>query len=115
MRMGNLATVGAYAGDNFRHVLLDNAAHESTGGQSTVSSSVSFAAIAAACGYAHAREEVAGDKLESFMRLERGPAMVHMRMRAGVTTDLPRPGVKPVEVRQRLMQHLGITNSWSGS
>lgn len=115
MRMGNIATVGACAGDNFRHVLLDNAAHESTGGQSTVSSSVSFAAIAAACGYAHAREEVKLGALESFLQQARGPAMAHLRIRAGVPPDLPRPAVKPVEVRQRLMQHLGIRNSWSGS
>jgi phosphonopyruvate decarboxylase len=115
MRMGNIATAGAYAGDNFSHVLLDNAAHESTGGQSTVSSAVSFAAIASACGYAHAREEVTLDALESFLRMERGPAMVHMRIRAGVPANLPRPGVKPVEVRQRLMQHLGVTTPWSGS
>jgi len=33
MRMGNLATIGAYAGKNFQHLLLDNEVHESTGGQ----------------------------------------------------------------------------------
>ena len=115
MRMGNLATVGAYAGDNFCHLLLDNAAHESTGGQATVSSSISFAAIAAACGYADAREEVSRDALETFMQNTRGPALMHMRIRTGVPVELPRPGVSPVEVRQRLMQHLGITTPWSGS
>ena len=43
MRMGAFATVGAYAPPNLRHLLLDNAAHDSTGGQATVSPRVSFA------------------------------------------------------------------------
>ena len=51
MRLGALATVGATAPRNFWHLLLDNAAHESTGGQATVSATVAFADVAAACGY----------------------------------------------------------------
>ncbi|MGH8035323.1 MAG: thiamine pyrophosphate-dependent enzyme, partial [Lysobacterales bacterium] len=112
MRMGNFATAGAYAGDNFFHVVLDNSAHESTGGQSTVSASTSFAAVAAACGYADAREEVRREALESFMQQARGPALMHLRIRGGVPAELPRPGLSPVEVRQRLMRHLGISTSW---
>ena len=53
MRMGNFATLGKYAGGNLLHILLDNEAHDSTGAQSTVSDSIDFTAIAAACGYRH--------------------------------------------------------------
>src|SRR6202012_2263206 len=62
MRMGVFATLGAYGPANLTHVLLDNGAHDSTGGQATVSSQVSFAGVAAAGGYASAgeREEAAG-------------------------------------------------------
>ena len=56
MRMGAFATVGAYGPSNLTHLLLDNGAHESTGGQATVSPQVSFAEVAAACGYASALE-----------------------------------------------------------
>jgi len=45
MRLGNMATVGAYAGNNYYHLLLDNHVHESTGGQGTVSSTVNFPAL----------------------------------------------------------------------
>ena len=58
MRMGAFATLGAYGPPNLTHVLLDNGAHESTGGQATVSRGVSFAAVASACGYAAAVEVV---------------------------------------------------------
>ena len=56
MRMGAFATVGAYGPANFRHLLLDNGVHDSTGGQATVSPLVAFAQIAAACGYAQRLE-----------------------------------------------------------
>ena len=51
MRMGNFATIGSYGRNNLAHILLDNGVHESTGSQATVSANVSFADIAAACGY----------------------------------------------------------------
>ncbi|HLF19575.1 MAG TPA: phosphonopyruvate decarboxylase, partial [Bacteroidota bacterium] len=51
MRTGNLATVGFYQPQNLVHILLDNEAHDSTGGQSTVARGVSFAAAAKAFGY----------------------------------------------------------------
>ena len=43
MRMGNFATIGTYASNNFIHILLDNEVHDSTGGQSTVSKNINFA------------------------------------------------------------------------
>jgi phosphonopyruvate decarboxylase len=107
MRMGALATVGAYAPRNLTHLLLDNAAHDSTGGQSTVSPRVSFAGVAAACGYADALEtddvHEIGDWLES-PRLD-GPRFARLLIRAGAPHDLPRPSISPVEVKTRLMQH----------
>jgi phosphonopyruvate decarboxylase len=115
MRMGNFATVGAYAGSNFLHVLLDNAVHESTGGQSTVSSAISFAAVAAACGYADAREEISRDKLENFLLEAQGPGLMQLHIRTGVPEDLPRPSMRPLEVRKRLMQHLGVSAPWAAA
>jgi len=113
MRMGNIPTIGAYAGDNFRHLLLDNAMHESTGGQSTVSSMVRFAEVARACGYQAASGGIAEAAIHDLMRSPVGPALLHLRIRAGVADDLPRPGIRPLEVRRRLMGHLGVTTSWS--
>ena len=49
---GRLRDVGAYGPPNLMHLLLDNGAHDSTGGQATVSPRISFAGVAAACGYA---------------------------------------------------------------
>jgi phosphonopyruvate decarboxylase len=108
MRMGAFATVGAYGPPNLQHLLLDNGVHDSTGGQATVSGHVSFAEIAAACGYASSLEtdDVAriGAWLESSIE---GPRFARLLIRAGTPEGLPRPSVTPVDVKTRLMQHFG--------
>ncbi len=51
MKMGVISTIGHYQPKNLIHIILDNEAYESTGGQATVSGSVDFAQIASACSY----------------------------------------------------------------
>jgi phosphonopyruvate decarboxylase len=113
MRMGNLATIGAYGGENFRHLVLDNGVHDSTGGQSTVSRGVSFAAIARACGYGEAAEALTSAQLQSFLQGQSGPSFLQLKTKPGVPDELPRPDVSPRDVKQRLMHHLGVDVPWS--
>ena len=109
MKLGTLATIGARAPANLVHVILDNGAHESTGGQATVSPNVDFAQVAIGCGY-HAA--VRCDTVDGFERalagaLEApGPALVHVGIRPGTIDDLPRPTVKPPEVARRFKAFL---------
>ncbi|MEK6317102.1 MAG: phosphonopyruvate decarboxylase [Burkholderia gladioli] len=108
MRMGAFATLGAYGPGNLVHLLLDNGAHESTGGQSTVSPCVSFAGVAAACGYASAREGGDLGVIDAlFAEPADGARFASLSIRAGVPDGLPRPTVTPVEVKERLMRHIG--------
>ncbi|MFH0344690.1 MAG: phosphonopyruvate decarboxylase [Chromatiales bacterium] len=109
MRMGNLATIGAYGGPNLIHIVLDNEAHDSTGAQATVSAGVSFAKIAQACGYG---ASFAGDHCDVIEALfdavpEGKPLFCHIKIRTGTLPDLPRPAVAPSEVVRRLMSHIG--------
>lgn len=109
MRLGAFATLGAYGPPNLMHLLLDNGVHDSTGGQATVSGTVSFASIAAACGYASAREtdrlETIGPWLDS-APLD-GPRFLRLLTRPGSPADLPRPSHTPIDVKTRLMHHFG--------
>jgi len=105
MRMGNLATAGAYGAGNFYHLLLDNGVHESTGGQATVSYNVDFPSIAAACGYRSIHQFQGNPDLAGFLSDE-APAFMHIQTNRGVPDGLPRPAIKPAEVAQRLMAHL---------
>jgi len=108
MRMGAFATVGAYGPPNLRHLLLDNGVHDSTGGQATVSAGVSFADIAAACGYASALDTDDVLKVAAWLDAPPldGPRFARLLIRPGTASDLPRPSMSPVEVKRRLMQHI---------
>lgn len=108
MRMGNLATIGAYAPSNLIHLVFDNEVHDSTGAQATVSRWLSFAGIAEACGYPMVME---GDDLglldALFAEDSPGPKFGHLKIRPGTPEHLPRPNLSPEEVLRRLMAHIG--------
>lgn len=108
MRMGNFATLGSYGQSNLIHILLDNEVHDSTGSQSTVSSNVAFADIAAACGYGLA---YSGNELELIDALFKnesinGPRFGHLKITSGTIDDLPRPDITPADVLRRLMKQI---------
>jgi phosphonopyruvate decarboxylase len=109
MRMGAFATAGAYGPPNLLHLLLDNGMHDSTGGQATVSPNVAFADVAAACGYASAVETDDLAQISAWLNEPplHGARFARLALRAGTPDDLPRPAMTPVEVKTRLMQHIG--------
>ena len=51
MQMGNMAIAGAAHQPNLMHFVLNNAAHDSVGGQPTVGNKIDISKIAEACGY----------------------------------------------------------------
>jgi len=104
MKLGNLATIGAYRPRNLIHLVLDNGVHDSTGGQPTVSAGVRFASIAAACGYARAFcvDSLAGTSTalaDGFAG--EGPTLIHARIKPGSISPLGRPTLSPVDVAER--------------
>ncbi len=107
MRMGCFATIGAYGPSNLLHLLIDNGAHDSTGGQATVSPFISFADIAAACGYASSLETDDVARIGAWLgeRPLQGPRFARLLSRPGSPPGLARPSMSPVQVKQRLMRH----------
>ncbi len=109
MKLGNLATIGAYAPENLIHVILDNNAHDSTGGQPTSSPTVDFAGVALSCGYRSASKT---DNLRGFEAAVTtafktpGPTLIHLRIQVGSLDPLARPSIAPHEVAQRFRKFL---------
>ena len=98
MKLGSLATAGALAAQNFHHVVLDNGAYDSTGGQPTTSPQVDFATVALACGYA--RAETVASEAELTAALARqldtpGPTLLRVAVRTGARKELGRPKLAP--------------------
>jgi phosphonopyruvate decarboxylase len=107
MRLGAQSIVGYEQPANLTHVLLDNAIHESTGGQATVSRSVDFPAIAAASGYTNVQSIADPQAVAAAIAAaDDGPNFIHVPTLPGVPEGLPRPTVTPAEVAERLREFL---------
>ncbi|MCL6459421.1 MAG: phosphonopyruvate decarboxylase [Gorillibacterium sp.] len=109
MRMGVLATIGCYGPSNLLHILLDNNAHDSTGGQKTVSHNLDFVQIAAASGYARSIYVHHLSELEDALREWKAAkklTFLHMKIAAGSKDQLGRPHIRPFEVKERLVEFL---------
>ncbi len=109
MKLGNLATIGAMRPSNLLHVVLDNGAHDSTGGQATVAPTVSFPTIAASCSYASAYDvrDLAG--LGSAIRTalgSEGPTLISVHLSPGGPAKLGRPTVHPSQVAVRFRNNI---------
>ncbi len=109
MKMGTLATIGAYAPKNLVHLVLDNGTYDSTGGQPTVSGGVDFAGCAVASGYKRGIrvDDIAGiEKALANALASDGPILIHMKIAPGSLSKLGRPTVKPAEVARRFKAFL---------
>jgi phosphonopyruvate decarboxylase len=109
MKMGNMATIGAHSPKHLVHVILDNGVHDSTGGQQTVSATIDFASVAAACGYYSASRcdnVVVFEMVLSKALQEPGTHLIHVQIQPGSIEKLGRPTIAPDEVAERFRSFL---------
>jgi len=107
MHMGALPIIGSLKPANLVHVLLNNAAHESVGGQPTVAGGMDFRGIAEACGYQayHLATDVEGLKTRwQTLSQSSGPHMLEIRIATGSRDDLGRPTSTPEQNKRAFME-----------
>lgn len=109
MHLGSWAITGTNAASNFYHIVFNNSAHDSVGGQPTVGSSIDFPGIAKACGYRTAlsvqTEEELNKEMDRLDTLET-PLLLEIKVAKGARKDLGRPTTTPVQNKQDLMNLL---------
>lgn len=103
MRLEAMTTIGRLAPTNLLHIVLDNGAHDSTGGQPTGSQTVDLVAIAQACGYRSAQEVSERHELATLVRSlaeQEGPSFLRVHLTLG-SSQLGRPVLAPRESTNR--------------
>ena len=93
MQMGNLAIVGQSPCANLVHVVLNNSAHDSVGGQPTVGGAIDLEALATALGYNRPGH----------------PVFRQVKVAKGARKDLGRPKEPPQVNKALFMRTLGVT------
>lgn len=106
MHMGSLAIIGTEGPANFKHIVMNNGAHESVGGQPTVGLQIDFCSIAKACGYNAVFTAETEKELPSMvdsLKEAQGPALLEIKVKQGSRPDLGRPTTTPIENKQIFM------------
>ena len=109
MHMGSLAITGSLHPANYVHIVFNNGAHDSVGGQPTVAFDVDLCKIAQACGYEIALSVSDSESLrETLERMKqmRGPILLEVKVRKGAREDLGRPTTTPVQNKEAFMLFL---------
>jgi phosphonopyruvate decarboxylase len=102
---------------NFIHIVLNNGAHDSVGGQLTAASndSLSIPALAKAVGYRNTqiatnREEIIQSIVNITQAGERGPSLIEIKISRGSRKNLGRPTRSPVQNKIDFMHFLAINS-----
>jgi phosphonopyruvate decarboxylase len=110
MHMGSLAIIAKMAPSNLVHIVINNGAHDSVGGQPTVGLDMNLVAMANACGYKKAVSVKSADELSRLLLSNldfKGPILIEIPVRKGYRDNLGRPQSSPIENRKVFMARLG--------
>ena len=107
MHMGSMAIVASKAPQNYVHVVFNNGAHDSVGGQPTVGLQIDLPAIAKAVGYKSVYSVSTPEELQQQLtQLGEAPVFIEVKVKKGNRKDLGRPTTTPVQNKEALMNFL---------
>lgn len=109
MHTGNMAIIGTVAPKNYFHIVFNNGAHDSVGGQPTVGFKVDIPAVARAFGY---KTVISVDNEADLicqlkdLTKRQAPLLLEVKVKKGARNDLGRPTTTPIENKKALMSFL---------
>ncbi|OGS22908.1 MAG: phosphonopyruvate decarboxylase [Elusimicrobia bacterium RIFOXYA2_FULL_39_19] len=109
MHMGALAVIGSQNPSNFKHIVINNGAHCSVGGQLTCGFKIDIPKIAKACGYNHVfRVKTKKELVEKILMINKleGPSLIEVRVKIETRKDLGRPTITPRDCKKAFMNKL---------
>ncbi|XP_050410137.1 phosphonopyruvate decarboxylase [Patella vulgata] len=112
MHLGSMATVGQSNSTNFKHILFNNGAHDSVGGQPTEArnfDSFSFSKIAIGSGYKKTYVATTEEELKHGMKelmMADGPVLLEIRTSTGSRSNLGRPTRTTIENKEDFMDFI---------
>ena len=113
MNLGSAATIGHLGPANLVQVVLDNEAHDSTGGQPTVSHTVKLEDVARAAGYPVTQKVTTCEAIGPAVRAAfgRGPGFILVKVEKGSVEGIKRVSHAPEEIRARFQHSIQAAKS----
>jgi len=109
MHMGSMAIVANKAPKNYVHVVFNNGAHDSVGGQPTVGLKIDLPRVARAVGYPHTYSVSTKEDLMDVLnevKKSNDLSLIEIKVRKGNRKDLGRPTTTPIQNKEALMDFL---------
>ena len=109
MHMGSMASVANKAPKNYVHVVFNNGAHDSVGGQPTVGLKIDLPRVARAVGYPHTYSVSTKEDLMDVLnevKKNNDLSLIEVKVKKGNRKDLGRPTTTPIQNRDALMAFL---------
>jgi len=113
MHMGSMATVASHGSNNYNHVIINNGAHDSVGGQPSdaANSNFDFGKIALGMGYKHVLHAITPEEISEnikAMKSMEGPVMLEIKCNTGSRANLGRPTRSTQQNKEDFMHFLAI-------
>lgn len=109
MHMGSLTLSAKQS--NLIHIVINNGAHDSVGGQPTVAGGLSLSAIALACGYGFVTQVSTKADIDASVKqalLRNTSVFIEVKCKSGSRKNLGRPTRTPEQNKQAFMQFLSV-------
>ena len=109
MHMGSMAIVANKAPKNYVHVVFNNGAHDSVGGQPTVGLKIDLPRVARAVGYPHTYSVCTKEDLTDVLNVVKKNndlSLIEIKVKKGNRKDLGRPTTTPIQNKEALMDFL---------
>ncbi len=109
MHMGSMPVIASCDPKNLVHIVINNGAHETVGGQPTVASGISFARIAEECGYTYTACVDSFEDLDKELQKAKENdvlTLIEVQCAIGARDDLGRPTTTALENKQNFMKYL---------
>lgn len=109
MHLGSLTSISVLKPKNLRHVLMNNQAHESVGGQKTAATHIDLSAVVKSMGlnniYTAQSQQELKNSIDEFFSAKT-TTFLEVKIRSGSRDNLGRPTIKPIENKKDFMSFL---------
>lgn len=109
MHMGSMSIIGQMNPNNFYHIIFNNGAHDSVGGQPTTGLNIDIPNIAKNCGYKTIFQVDNQSDLQSILNSLSNyecPLLLEIKVKKGARANLGRPTTTPIENKIAFMDFL---------
>ena len=111
MHLGGMALIGANAPENLVHIVINNGAHETVGGQPTAIKKADLVGLAKSLGYQAAVCVSSGEELKKELKIAKESdklCFIEVKSAIGSRKDLGRPTIKAIDNKINFMNELKL-------